>query len=342
MSSEVEVYYCPMKCEGEKTYPQPGRCPICGMYLGKVGTENKNEHIPKESSLPPLPTIKRKNAEYYYCPMLCEDDKTYSKPGDCPVCGMHLVKGPRPELVTHTKSIPKEVHSHKHSIIPSTNKSIGDYYCPMLCEGDKRYTKPGDCPVCGMHLVKEQKLAADGLEYTCPMHPEVIRHEPGSCPICGMDLVPKIIKKENKEEQAAYHAMLKKFRIATAFTIPVFLIAMGEMMGLHLTAIATKTSWGWIQFILSTPVLFYCSIEFFKRGYQSVIRRSPNMWTLISLGAGSAYLFSIVALVSPDLFPDQFKMDGAVHLYFEAATVILTLILLGNKSGDTKATMLNK
>ncbi len=104
---------------------------------------------------------------------------------------------------------------------------------------------------------------------------------------------------------------------------------MGEMTGLHLSQLASMTTWGWIQFILSTPVIFYCSGDFFKRGYQSVIHWSPNMWTLISLGAGAAYLFSIVALVFPDLFPDQFKMDGAVHLYFEAATVILSLILLG-------------
>ncbi len=123
--------------------------------------------------------------------------------------------------------------------------------------------------------------------------------------------------------------MLKKFWVATVLTLPVFIIAMGEMAGLHLSQLATKTTWGWIQFILSTPVLFYCSGEFFKRGYLSVIRWSPNMWTLISLGAGAAYLFSIIALVFPDLFPDQFKMNGAVHLYFEAATVILTLILLG-------------
>ncbi|MEJ0057599.1 MAG: hypothetical protein WDN75_19320 [Bacteroidota bacterium] len=122
--------------------------------------------------------------------------------------------------------------------------------------------------------------------------------------------------------------MLKKFWIATGLTIPVFAIAMGDVVGLHLSELSGSIAWGWIQFILSTPVLVYCSGSFFKRGYQSIIHWSPNMWTLISLGAGSAYLFSIVALIFPGLFPDQFKMH-AVHLYFEAATVILTLILLG-------------
>lgn len=248
------------------------------------------------------------------------------EPGKCPKCGMNLVPFKNPEQ-SGTES--HQSHSHVHQTSTATSKQEGEYYCPMLCEGDKKYSKPGNCPVCGMHLVKEQKLKASSIEYTCPMHPEIIRHEPGSCPICGMDLVPRVAQKDNQEEEAAYRSMLKRFWIATAFTVPVFLITMGEMLGIHLSQIATKTTWGWIQFALSTPVLFYCSADFFVRGYQSVIRWSPNMWTLVSLGTGAAYLFSIVALVFPDVFPDQFKMDGAVHLYFEAATVILSLILLG-------------
>ena len=226
---------------------------------------------------------------------------------------------------------PHKRHLHKHDSKPplDTAGEGEQYYCPMLCEGDKKYSKPGNCSVCGMHLVKEQKLKTSGKEYTCPMHPEIVRYEPGSCPICGMDLVPRIIQKDNEEEETAYKAMLTRFWVATTLTIPVFIIAMGELAGLHLSEIATETTWGWVQFILATPVLFYCSRDFFSRGYFSVVRWSPNMWTLISLGAGSAYLFSIVALLFPDLFPDQFKMAGAVRLYFEAATVILTLILLG-------------
>lgn len=236
-------------------------------------------------------------------------------------------------LIPLKKSENNQVEEHstpKHEHTLSATGADGEhYYCPMLCEGDKKYSKPGDCPVCGMHLVKEEKQKKRSTEYTCPMHPEIVRNEPGSCPICGMELVPKIVQKDNDEEEVAYKAILKKFWIAAALTIPIFIITMGEMVGLHLSQIATKTALSWVQFILSTPVLVYCSGEFFKRGYLSIIRWSPNMWTLISLGAGAAYLFSIVALVFPDLFPDQFKMDGAVHLYFEAATVILTLILLG-------------
>lgn len=217
-------------------------------------------------------------------------------------------------------------HAHKQEV---SHQEGDTYYCPMLCEGDKKYSKPGNCPVCGMHLVKEQKFTAAKVEYTCPMHPEIIRNEPGSCPICGMNLVPKTINRQSDDEHAAYNNMLKKFWIAAAFTIPIMVIAMGEMVGLHLSGIASATTWGWIQFILSLPVIFYSSADFFKRGYQSVVRWSPNMWTLISLGAGSAFLFSIVALLFPQLFPDEFKVHGSVHLYFEAATVILSLIILG-------------
>lgn len=180
---------------------------------------------------------------------------------------------------------------------PLTASGNGKYYCPMLCEGDKKYDGPGDCPVCGMPLVKEQTIT------------------PGS------NTLP--------EEDTTYNTMLKKFWVALAFTLPIFIISMGEMVGLNLHAMANATTWGWVQFLLSIPVLFYASSDFFKRGYHSMVRWSPNMWTLITLGAGSAYLFSIVALLFPDIFPHQFKMHGAVHLYFEAATVILTLILLG-------------
>lgn len=218
--------------------------------------------------------------------------------------------------------------NHEHKPTSTGNQ----YYCPMLCEGDKKYAAPGDCPVCGMHLVQEEGKAPTGkTQYTCPMHPEIIQNEPGSCPICGMNLEPmKISKDTDSEEDQAYNKMLRKFWVAVAFTLPVFFIAMSEIIGLSLSGIASEATWGWIQFVLSTPVVFYSCGNFFIRGYRSVINRSPNMWTLIALGTGAAYLFSIFALVFPELFPDQFKTEGGnVHLYFEAATVILTLILLG-------------
>lgn len=329
--SPNQKYTCPMHPEIVKD--AQGKCPKCGMTLVPLKSEREAKEIHTHGHDMVTPSENISEGDQYYCPMLCEGDKKYSEPGKCPVCGMNLLKEQTGEMVEKMESKP-----HTLAPMPFIRKSKGkqeiqmdegEYYCPMLCEGDKKYSKPGDCPVCGMHLVKEQKLKTSNKEYTCPMHPEIVRNEPGSCPICGMELVPRIVQRDNEEEEAAYKSMLKRFWIAAALTLPVFIITMGEMTRLHLSQLASMTTWGWIQFALSTPVIFYCSGDFFKRGYQSVIHWSPNMWTLISLGAGAAYLFSIVALVFPDLFPDQFKMDGAVHLYFEAATVILSLILLG-------------
>jgi Cu2+-exporting ATPase len=204
------------------------------------------------------------------------------------------------------------------------------YFCPMHCEGDKVYDKPGDCPVCGMHLNKEESVVSSNVIYTCPMHPEVKQDHPGNCPKCGMALVPEK-GVETSEDEMAYRKMIRKFWIALALSIPVFLIAMTEMVhSLNLEAIVPKRIIGWVEFILASPVVFYCSWDFFKRGYSSVRRWSPNMWTLISIGVGSAYLFSVFAILFPAVFPEQFKDEhGNVHLYFEAAAVILTLVLMG-------------
>ena len=229
-------------------------------------------------------------------------------------------------------NIPVE-HQHKHKSTDSSSDFIagnGEYYCPMRCEGDKTYEKPGDCPVCGMHLKKAENVSTGNSIYTCPMHPEIRQKTPGSCPKCGMDLVPVKVSDSN-EEEIAYLKMLKKFWIALALSIPVFIIAMSDFISfLHLESIAPMKVWSWIQFVLATPVVFYCSWQFFKRGWSSIMRRSPNMWTLISIGVGAAYLFSVAGLLAPQLFPSQFKDKmGNVHLYFEAASVILTLVLLG-------------
>ncbi len=219
-------------------------------------------------------------------------------------------------------------HHHHSSDSPMDHPVRDFYYCPMLCEGDKKYAEPGNCPVCGMHLAKEKSNAVSEVEYTCPMHPEIIRQEPGSCPICGMDLMPKTPQPPDQEDEA-YKRMLKRFRVAVIFTVPVFIVAMGEVLGLPISKLASSKMLGWIQLFLSLPVVLYSTPDFFKRGYASIIRKSPNMWTLISLGVGAAYVFSFLGLLFPGLFPDQFKADGYVHLYFEAATVILTLVLLG-------------
>lgn len=222
--------------------------------------------------------------------------------------------------------------AHDHPIPtahPLHDQSSGDkYYCPMHCEGEKTYDKPGNCPVCGMNLVK-QPTVTKSAKYTCPMHPEIIRDAPGSCPICGMDLVPT--NGEAEEEDKTYKDLLRKFKIAVLFTLPVFLIAMSEMIpGNPLFKIMDLKYWNWVQFGLSLPVVFYATWMFFERASHSIITWKLNMFTLIGIGSGVAWLFSVLALLVPGIFPDQFKTHaGTVYVYFEAATVILTLVLLG-------------
>ncbi|PWI29016.1 cadmium-translocating P-type ATPase [Flavobacteriaceae bacterium LYZ1037] len=209
-------------------------------------------------------------------------------------------------------------------------KGTGTFYCPMHCEGDKTYDKAGDCPVCGMDLVEEQNLSTSNSEqWTCPMHPEVIKDESGACPICGMDLVP--MEPDLSSEEKTYKKLLKKFWIASIFTLPIFIIAMSEMLTNNpLYNIMDQVKWNWVQFALSIPVVFYATWMFFERAYRSIKTWNLNMFTLIGIGAGVAWLFSVFGMFFPDFFPEQFLSEsGAVHVYFEAATVILTLVLLG-------------
>lgn len=208
-------------------------------------------------------------------------------------------------------------------------KVTGAFYCPMHCEEDKTYNRAGDCPVCGMDLVEERSLTTASSQFTCPMHPEIIKDEAGFCPICGMDLVP--LEADISEEDKTYKKLLKKFWIAVIFTVPIFLIAMSEALDNNpLYNVLEQKQWNWIQFALSIPVVFYATWMFFKRAYTSIKTMNLNMFTLIGIGSGIAWLFSVFAMVFPDVFPQDFKTaDGNVFVYFEATTVILTLVLLG-------------
>lgn len=188
-----------------------------------------------------------------------------------------------------------QAHAKNHHIPePPKHAAAGKYYCPMMCEGDKVYD------------------------------------EPGSCPVCGMDLVA-VPSAEGDEEDTAYKELLRKFKIAAFFTIPIFIIAMSEMIpGNPFLKILPQKAWNWIQFALSLPVVFYATWMFFERAWSSIRRMSFNMFTLIGIGAAVAFVFSIFALLFPNVFPDQFKTEsGTVFVYFEAVTVILTLVLLG-------------
>ncbi|MGB5553957.1 MAG: HAD-IC family P-type ATPase, partial [Flavobacteriaceae bacterium] len=224
----------------------------------------------------------------------------------------------------------EHLHSQEKKVEKPKANGNGTFYCPMHCEGDKTYDQLGDCPVCGMDLVEEQNLATNSQsQYTCPMHPEIVRDQPGSCPICGMDLVP--MEPDVSTEEKTYKKLLKKLWIATAFTLPIFLIAMSEMIPNNpLYDLMEQKNWNWIQFALSIPVVFYATWIFFERAYRSIKTWNLNMFTLIGIGAGVAWLFSVFGMLLPDFFPAQFKTEmGSVHVYFEAATVILTLVLLG-------------
>lgn len=199
----------------------------------------------------------------------------------------------------------------------------------MHCEGDKTYTKPGDCPVCGMDLVPLVSYTPPTVIYACPMHPEQQSESPGNCAICGMDLVP--IETSTDSPNAQLKELQRKMAVAIIFTVPIFLIAMSEMIPNNpLYRLMSQQKWNFVQFFLSLPVVFWACRMFFERAWRSIISRNLNMFTLIGIGAGAAWVFSVIALFWPDLFPAQFRSHhDSVHVYFEAATVILTLVLLG-------------
>jgi Cu2+-exporting ATPase len=225
----------------------------------------------------------------------------------------------------------KENHEHNHHKTETKkghqNSAKSVYYCPMHCEGDKTYDKPGDCPVCGMDLVPQVVITA--TQFTCPMHSEIVSSEPGDCPICGMDLVP--MQASESEKNKTYSDLLKKMKIAILFTLPIFIISMSEMIPNNpLYNIMSVEKWNWVQLLFSIPVLFYAGWMFFIRAYKSIATWKLNMFTLIGIGTSVAFLFSIVGMLFPDIFPLEFKSHhGTIHLYFEAATVIITLVLLG-------------
>lgn len=220
----------------------------------------------------------------------------------------------------------KHTHGAKSNVIPKPGNGI--YYCPMHCEGEKTYDKMGDCPVCGMDLV-EQPRAASAQQYTCSMHPEIISDEAGACPICGMDLIP--LEPSASTEDKTYQQLVKKMKIAVAFTLPIFIISMTTMVHNNpLNHIFSNQVWNWIQLILTLPVVFYACWMFFVRAWKSISTWNLNMFTLIGIGAGAAFIFSLIALLIPTIFPDELRTaDGSMHVYFEATAVILTLVLLG-------------
>jgi Cu+-exporting ATPase len=201
------------------------------------------------------------------------------------------------------------------------------YVCPMHPE--VRQEGPGACPKCGMALEPEVPIAATGVEYVCPMHPEIVRKEPGSCPICGMALEPRTVTLEDAPNPELVD-MRRRFWVSLAFTLPVFVLGMSEMVpGQPFARLLPPDTLNWIQLVLSAPVVLWGGWPFFQRAWASVVNRSLNMFTLIALGTGAAFLFSVFATLLPGALPHGVRHEGRVPVYFEAAAVITTLVLMG-------------
>ena len=202
------------------------------------------------------------------------------------------------------------------------------FTCPMHPEVEQ--IGPGDCPDCGMALEPKGPPAIETrTEYTCPMHPDVVRDQPGDCPECGMALEPRTVQLDPQNPEL--RDMTRRFWWALAFTAPLFAIAMLDMLpGRPISALLPQGARPWIELALATPVCLWAAAPFFARAARSIATLRLNMFTLIGIGVGVAYLYSLVATIAPGLFPPAFRAHGGeVAVYFEAAAVIVTLVLLG-------------
>ncbi|MCF8466259.1 MAG: heavy metal translocating P-type ATPase [Sneathiella sp.] len=224
-----------------------------------------------------------------------------------PVCGMTVTLG---------KGKPSLQHG-----------SATYHFCSQKCHD--AFERDPHFYLSGGHK-KKQKAAPKAAQYTCPMHPEIVRDGPGDCPICGMALEPMGVPTGKDEPNPELIDFTRRFWVSTALSIPLLILTMSSMAGLPVdTWIGAKLS-TWIEFALASPVVLWAAIPFFKRGWASILNRSPNMWTLIMLGVAAAYGFSVIATLIPESFPPSFRTDaGIVPVYFEAAAVIIALVFLG-------------
>jgi Cu+-exporting ATPase len=211
----------------------------------------------------------------------------------------------------------------------AATEAEAEYTCPMHPE--VRQQGPGSCPKCGM------ALAAAGIptpsvktEWTCPMHPQIVRDKPGNCPICGMALEPRTVTLE-EEENPELTDMTRRFWVSALLSIPLLIIAMGHLIpGDPIGRLLPHGARNFVELAIALPVVLWGGFPFFVRAWQSVVNRSLNMFTLIGLGVGVAYAYSVVATIAPDLFPRSFRDEmGGLGVYYEAAAIIVTLVLLG-------------
>jgi P-type Cu+ transporter len=210
---------------------------------------------------------------------------------------------------------------------PAPVDAARDYTCPMHPE--VRQKGPGACPKCGMGLEPATVTApATKTEWTCPMHPEIVRDAPGACPICGMALEPRTITLD--ETNPELDDMTRRFRVSLLFTLPILVLMASELLPKQpLQHLIPRGALNWVELALALPVVVWGGLPFFERGWASIASRHLNMFTLIAMGVGAAFGYSVAATIVPDLFPESFRMGGLVSVYFEPAAVIVVLVLLG-------------
>ncbi|RUX32216.1 heavy metal translocating P-type ATPase [Mesorhizobium sp. M7A.F.Ca.US.011.01.1.1] len=270
------------------------RDPVCGMTVDPVAGK---------------PTTEHDGHPYHFCSQGCRT-KFVAEPekfltATDPVCGMSVDRATARHFARH--------------------EGQGFYFCSAACQA-KFEAEPqkylGDRPA--------PQPMPKGTQYTCPMHPEIIRDKPGSCPICGMALEPMGVPTGDEGPNPELVDFTRRFWVSAVLSVPLLIIAMAPMIGLMFEGLVEDRTKVWIELVLASPVVLWAAFPFFHRGWDSLVNRSPNMWTLISLGVGAAYLYSVVATLFPDIFPHQFRgHGGAVPVYFEAAAVIVALVFLG-------------
>jgi P-type Cu+ transporter len=261
-----------------------------------------------------------------------------------PVCGMSVSTETSADSFEHNgttyyfcskgcaqkfRSDPDKYLNREKTATPESAISLEEreYTCPM--HSRVRKLAPGNCPECGMALEPAVVTApAARTEYTCPMHPEIVRQEPGPCPICGMALEPRTVIAE--ESNPEYEDMRRRFWISVVLAIPIMAVMISEMMPSQPLQHLLGNALVWIQFALATPIVLWAGWPLFQRAWASFVHRSPNMFTLIGIGVGAAYLYSVAATLFPGLFPHQFReTNGQLAVYFEPAAFIVALVLLG-------------
>ncbi|HEU4415218.1 MAG TPA: heavy metal translocating P-type ATPase [Candidatus Angelobacter sp.] len=260
-------------------------------------------------------SAEHKGRKYYFCCKGCEarfkaDPEKYlsAKPAASQLVQLGAMPPSKPKIES----------------VPDTPQRKGTvtYVCPM--DPEVREDNPGACPKCGMALEPET------LEYTCPMHPEIVRDGPGNCPICGMALEPRVAAGQAQEDDSELRNMQKRLWISAVLSAPLLALSMGGMAAAGFLHDLPAGSMGWLQLALATPVVLWGGWPFFQRGWASLVNRYLNMFTLIAMGTGVAYFYSVIAVLAHGIFPPSLLgHDGRPEVYFEASAIIVTLVLLG-------------